>query len=202
MTTPWIAAFSALAVFALLVGLVVLGVMRQVMPLIDQAESALTQALGRLRLYGLPEGAAAPGFTAETAMGDVFTERDLYGRESVVIFVTSSCAACARLLQDLETAEGRRADIRLVAIVDQNDLDALRAAQAGGATVLVQRRGSMSRLFESDRTPHAYVLDEHAVIRASGTPDTWRAIEELVAATRKGGEEELDLEASLSVMQQ
>jgi hypothetical protein len=53
--------------------------------------------------------------------------------------------------------------------------------------VLVQEDRSLAHLFESAATPHAFVVDHDARVLASGTPNDWDRLRELVTRAERGG---------------
>lgn len=188
MTTPWIAAFIVLAAFAALLGLLVLGLLRQAVPLIEQAQIALKAVQTRLATNGLPVGMEVPAFRGQTLSGALFTERDLRGVRSVVLFVSSGCHGCAHLISDLAVGHVPELDARLIVVADESEIAQIASAELAGVTILAQRNRSIADVFESNRTPHAFAIDGHAIVRAAGSPNDWRAVRALLAAGAKGGE--------------
>lgn len=191
MSTPWAVAFAALCVLVGALAVIVLGLLRQVLPLIEQSHVLIDRIGSRLRRFGLPAGMVVPAFTAETIDGEIFTERELRGQVHTVLFVGSRCPACSRIYSDLVTGSVPPFASGLVVVVDEDDAHDLSSASDAGATVLVQRQGSIAAIFESDRIPHVFVIDEHGAVRMTGSAADWRDMTELLAASapeEKGGE--------------
>lgn len=188
MSTPWTIAFAALSVLVLALGVIVLGVVRLALPQIEQSQTLIKGVASRLRRFGLPAGMAVPAFTAETVGGDVFTERDLLGQPTAILFLGSSCPACSRLFKDL--AAGDAPDLRgkLVVIAEEDDARQLAPAIEAGVIVLIQRRASLATVFESDRIPHVFVLDREAAVVRTGSASTWRDVAELAGSAAEGGD--------------
>jgi peroxiredoxin len=184
-------ALAVTAACVALIGLLVLGFLRQAIPLLESAENAFSTLRSRLAVAGLPAGMRVPTFNAQTIDGEFFADRDLLGTPSVVLFLEESCRGCRRLLASLAANDMPQLPAQIILVGDERDRATFAKARQSGAVVLIQAGGSISRIFESDRTPHMFVLDEDAIVRASGTPNTWAAIEELVAAAQKGGVQEV-----------
>jgi hypothetical protein len=187
MSTPWVVAFAALCILVVTLGVIVLGLLRQALPLIEQSHVLIERIGSRLRRFGLPAGMVVPAFTAETIEGEIFTDRELRGRMNALLFVGSSCPACSRIYRDLADGHIPHFPAGLVVIVDEADAQDLSAASDNGVTVLTQRRGSIATIFESDRIPHLFVLDENAAVRLTGSAAGWDDVADLVAAAQKGG---------------
>jgi hypothetical protein len=177
----WIAAFCALSGVVLVVALVVLGVLHRVLPVIERADRVIAAAVERMRVSGLPAGAVVPDFQAATWNGRPFSAVDLEGERTVVLFIESGCTSCDTFKGDLEAGTLPSLDFRLV-VVASNEADAasFAAAERDGVVVLLQRARAVSRVFESDRTPHAFMLDAHRVVSGSGWPNTWEALDDQV----------------------
>jgi hypothetical protein len=187
----WIAAFVTLWLVVILIGLVQLGTLRRVAPLLERTESTLREA-ARGSLRGLRPGETVPAFAAEVFGGGTFTEADLQDSTTIVLFLNTSCGSCELLAADLEAGRVANLDIPLVVVADEPD-DAARFAAGGQAQVLLQENASLARAFESDRTPHAFVIDEAGRVVASGTPNTWQAMASLLDDVGRGGDRELDV---------
>lgn len=187
MTTPWIVGFGALCAFVVLLSMLVLGLFRTITPLLERTEKALSVALERVRVTGLPQGALVPSFAAATTDGVRFEEADLKGESSVVLFLGSGCTSCDVFIHDLSEGRVPGHGGRLIVVVnDERDAQLLSPAAAAGAIVLLERDHNIARAFESDRTPHAFVVDATGVVRGSAWPNTWDGIDELVVASGGG----------------
>lgn len=182
MSTPWAVAFAALCVLVGALGVIVLGLLRQALPLIEQSHVLIERIGSRLRRFGLPAGMIVPAFTAETIDGEIFTDLELRGRMNAVLFIGSRCPACSRIYYDLVAGNVPDFAAGLVVVVDEADSHELSGASDVGATVLVQRQGSVAAIFESDRIPHVFVIDENGAVRITGSAADWTEMAELVAA--------------------
>lgn len=179
MITPWIVALLALWAVVLLLAVLVLGTMRRLTPLLERAELA-TQAN---RPGGLQPGATVPDFEAVDAEGEPLTAVDLEGQQSVVLLVDLDCPPCKQLVVEIAAADTRSLGAELLAIYGERALHSGFPAVAGART-LVQVGGSVSRAFESNSTPHTFVLDGRRVVD-SGTPNTIEGLRHLALRLRE-----------------
>lgn len=194
MSVPWIAAFVALWVVVILLGFLVLGTLRRLAPLIERTEASLSEAAQIVPATGLPRGAMVPAFAAEELGGARFTHSELRGSRKVLLFLGSSCQACERFVHDLRQGSVPDLGARLVVVADDAG-EARRFPAANGVTVLVQEDHSLTRLFESDRVPHAFIVEDGRVL-ANGWPNDWEGLRNLLIEAQEGGDRESDVAAA------
>lgn len=144
-------------------------------------------------MIGLPLGATVPSFAAEDVGGATFTEADLRGSTSVVLFLGSSCGACERFVRDLQAGGVPELGARLVTVAI--DSDSRRELSQSAETVVVDENRSVARAFESNLVPQTFIVDEHGTVLASGRPNDWDGVRHLVA-TAKGGDRQSDVAAA------
>jgi hypothetical protein len=193
MTGPWIAAIVALWAVVILLGFLVLGTLRRLAPVLERAEASLRVAAGHGTVSGLPPGTLVPRFVASEISGDRFTDADLRGSRTIVLLLGSSCRACERFVADLVSGSVPNFEARLVVVAD-NPVEA-REFVASGATVLVQEDESLARVFESDRVPHAFVIGNDGRVLASGWPNDWDGLQNLLSE-ETGGDRESEIAAA------
>lgn len=182
MTTPWIAVVVALWTFVVMLGLIMLGTLRRIAPILERAEARLAQTPS---IMGLPVGATVPSFAAEDVGGGTFTDADLLGATATVLFLGSSCKACESFVGDLESGRAPDLGVRLVTVVA--DLEAARAlAQSPEVVVVIDEERSLARAFESNIVPQTFVVDEHGRVRASGKPNDWEGVRHLLTIAEGG----------------
>jgi hypothetical protein len=186
MSGPWIAAFLALSTLVVIMALLVLGLLRRVSPLLEQAESALRNA-GSVPgpLQGLPIGAELPQFEARDIRGSVVTEADFAGTPAVVLFIDPGCRPCERLVAELRRGWEVQQGARLWVITGdghESDLDL-----PGQATVLVQSDDRISRAFQTSITPHAFAIGVNGTIVNRDIPDSTDALVKLARQALEGG---------------
>jgi peroxiredoxin len=193
----WVVAFVALWMVVILLGLVQLGILRRVAPLVERAETTLREA-ARATLRGLRPGEAVPDFTAGAFGGGTFTESDLRGSTTIVLFLNTGCQSCEVIAADIEAGRVPDLGVPLVVVADEPD-EAARFADGGQVQVVLQENGSLARVFESDRTPHAFVIDETGRVLVSGSPNNWDVMVSLLEGVERGGDRELDVAAARMV---
>jgi len=192
MNGIWIAAFVAFASLVLLLGLLVLGTLRRITPLLERTEESL-QTAATASLGGLPVGARVPPFEARDTHGASFTDGDLLGATSLVLFVGPSCRACERLVEDLRAGSVPYLGARLFVVPDSADL-APELDRTTGITVLVDTERTLARAFEMRVVPQAFVVDVHGVVLAAGRPNSWDEVQSLLAT--EGGDRDSDIAAA------
>ncbi len=192
MTAPWISAFAALWILVVVLGLLVLGTLRRIVPILERLESQTPAISADAAPRGLPRGRPVPEFEASQASGDRFGISDLRGSPSFVLFLSEECRACARFVRDLAKDRVPELGAKLVLVVDDATL-ALELARAEGVTVLVQQDREIAEVFDSNVHPHAFALDAGGVVLASGTPNDWMRLRRLRESAAKGGESKPDL---------
>lgn len=195
MTGLWIAAFVALWALVVVLGLLVLGTLRRLAPLIERVDVSL-HAAATDSIRGLQPGATPSPFMAESIDGLVFTEVDLRGSTTVVLFLGSTCGACERLAEDLESGSVPGLGARLLVVADRLDW-AHALAGSAQVTVLVDEHRSLARAFETRVVPQAFVVDEHGTVLAGGRTSDWDGIRDLLASVAKGGGRESDVTAAV-----
>jgi hypothetical protein len=195
MSAPWIVAFIALWATVLVFGLIVLGTLRRLAPLIERAEASLAAAQERAAPRALPVGESVPTFLAETVDGATFTDADLREARTVVLFLGASCSACGHLVRDVELGQPPDLGSRLVIVSDRID-EARRFARSPDVTVVFDLDRSLAEAFESEIVPHAFVV-ENGMVLASGRPNTWDGMRDLIGA-RKGGDHQPDIAAEVA----
>lgn len=196
MSAAWIVAYVALSVLVLLVGLLVLGTLRRLAPLLERTEARLADVAHDLTPQGLAPGEAVPPFEVKRHDGSTFTDADLRGASSLVLFLGVDCRACERLIDDVERS--RVPDLGVPVVVATASADqARKLATDPRVEVLIQRGRELSRAFESNVTPHAFVVDARGIVLASGTPNDWERLRLLAVEAIKGGEADSSLTAAV-----
>lgn len=185
MSTPWLIAFLALWAVVLIEGMLVLGTFRRVAVVLEAAEGRLRE-LPAPGPGGLPIGAAVPPFAASTANGSAFSDADLRGKISLVLFLSSGCPPCGVLADELSDAEAIPGTRLLVVLNDRSEC--LELGLSSALPIAYQRNGEVSRAFQTTATPHAFLVDSRGVILASGTPNSRKALRDLVEESLEGGD--------------
>jgi hypothetical protein len=174
MPIGWAITVVVLCAAVVALAVVVLGLLRQLTPVLERAAAAGpdTHNLG-------PEvGAPLPHFAARGAEGEV-TEEHLRGRSSVLLFLTGGCGACQTLAEEMNRADLGGLTGQLLVVTGAADL-----AKLGIPAVL-------STLIEEDRavsdplsvvaTPLAVAVDPDGIVQAVRIPNTLEQLDDIAA---------------------
>lgn len=186
MTAPWIVLLCLLSTCVLLTALVVLGALRRISAVLEQAEARLRDlpAVPSSGPGGLEIGATLPSFQADRLGGAPVTDEELRGNAATIVFLSASCPPCAALARDLRRHPSRDESVYVV-VSEANDAEQLRLTEA--QQVLIQRDGQVSEAFKTTATPHAFVFDRAGVLVAAGTPNSGAALRRLAAPVIEEG---------------
>jgi AhpC/TSA family len=180
VTAPWIVALCLLAACVLLTALIVLGALRRISAVLEQAEARLRDlpAVASSGPGGLEIGATLPAFEADRLGGVPVTDEQLRGTPATILFLSASCPPCAALARDLRRHPSHDESVYVV-VSGPHDVEQLRLTEA--QQVLIQRDGQLSEAFKTTATPHAFVFNSAGVLVAAGTPNSGAALRRLAA---------------------
>lgn len=197
MSAPWIAAVIALWILVITLAIVVVGLLRRVAPLLERAESSLDALPLHLQPGGLEPGSALPTFSAHTPDGASFTDGDVRGHESIVLFFEKDCPACKALEADLRAADVAALEVPIYVVLRDSD----EATRFAGLEVdsIVDEGGSVKRAFRSNAAPHVFAISKDAVVTAIGTPNTFNGLRKLAHELRRGGEHRAETRTAVSI---
>ena len=186
MTAPWIVVLCLLSACVLLTGLIVLGALRRISSVLEQAEARLRDVpvAASPGPGGLEIGATLPSFQADRLGGDSITDGDLRGSPATILFLSAACPPCATLARDVRRQRNRSEPVYVV-VNDLNDATQLRLTEA--QHVLIQRDGQLSEAFKTSATPHAFVFNSAGVLVAVGTPNSGAALDRLARPVLEEG---------------
>jgi len=190
MSGLWAAAFVTLWALVIALALLTLGALRRLVPLLERAEESLRSGASA-SLGGLAPGTAVRPFMAREVAGRTFTEDDLLGSTSVVLFVGADCRSCERLVDDLRSGAVPELEAPLFVVASAELAESLSHA----VTVLADDDRVIAEAFDSRLVPHAFVLDQHGTVLAVGRPNDWGRLRHLLA-TAKGGDREAKTSAA------
>jgi len=191
MNGLWIAALVTLWMVVMVVGLLVLGTLRRVTPVLERAEESFQASLSA-SFGGLEIGSSVPVFGVSSMGGGSFTDADLLGKKTVVLFLGPSCQACERLLADLEASRLPDIDAELVVVTDDAE-SAPALARAADVTVVFDDNRQLARVFDARLVPRAFVVDARGTVLAEGRPNEWKELQRLVTG---GGGRHSDITAA------
>jgi thiol-disulfide isomerase/thioredoxin/uncharacterized membrane protein YphA (DoxX/SURF4 family) len=146
-------------------------------------QAALDQATTTAKASGLPRGAAAPGFTLAPVQGAAASLDELHveGRRTVLVFVSTGCGPCLRMLPLLAGWQDALANtITLPVIFSGERADIERIATNEGLSIaLAQHASEVFSLYALRATPSAVLIDGDGRI-ASAPVEGAPAIEALI----------------------
>lgn len=185
MSTPWVIGFLGLWAVVFLEGVLVLGTFRRVSVALETAEGRLRE-LPAPGPGGLSIGARVPQFVASRADGREFTNEDLRGAISLVLFLASGCPPCQTMVADLNQNPHEIYARLFVILSDESEVLELGLIEA--IPVVYQRDGAMARAFQTTAAPHAFLVDDDCSLIASGTPNSIADLRRLNLHGVKGGD--------------
>lgn len=184
MSWPWIVAFCGLWLVVLAVALVVLGFLRRVTNVLEQAEAALAGA--EHVHHGVPPGTTLPEFAVRNASGQKVSSRELFAEPAIVVFMAPGCAPCAQLAERLEPAGTTIDGVPLFVIVP--DTDDGHALLPGSSLIVLYEDGSASRAFSNRATPQGYAVSRGGLVHELAGPNTRAEYQRVAASVRNGGD--------------
>jgi len=182
MTGPWLAAFAVLWALVLFLAVLVLGVMRRVVPLLDRLEEQRQTAPG----FGLPAGTKVPAFEALDREGEL-VGADAIPRPGIVLFLEPGCRPCEKLAEELRSEAANLDGVPLVFVTP--DTAEGRGLIPPAGTALLQSGRAVSLAFQTSITPHAFLVDTDGWLSGNTIPASVADLTLLAAQLgRKGAE--------------
>jgi hypothetical protein len=123
MTIGWVIAYAALWLAVIALGAIVLGLLRQITPLLERAAGGQENQAPRPPAHmsdGPSIGRPVPHFTASGPDGPL-TDEQLLGQPYVLVFLSTGCGPCQQLAAELAGTDlGRLGDLsrQLVIVTD------------------------------------------------------------------------------------
>lgn len=176
MSWPWVAAYFAIWAAVIVLTLVVLGILRRISAVLEEAEHVIRS--NRELDAGVPPGAPVGSFVARNANGDIVTDADLRGRPSVVAFLEAGCEPCKVVASELSRLDRPPTSVPVIIVTD--DTVESRSMTVGAyVTVLYDQDGSVSRAFRNAVYPFGFALDEAGVVVEKAIATSVEAIHRL-----------------------
>lgn len=187
MSWPWIVIVGTLWIVVLVLGVLVLGILRRIAPLLIQAENLVKQGADSPGSDGLPIGAQVPEFELVDAEGGFVRTGQSLPLPAVFLFVQQGCEPCQELVAALSERAESFAGTRLyiIAVGDPDEYGALRAR---GFSIFGQSEGQASRAFDNDEFPNAFAVDRDSKVVAKMTMDSVTDLQRLVREADAYGE--------------
>lgn len=160
---------------------VVLGLLRRVLPVLERAERILA-ADPLSPDSGLEIGSTVPDFTVITRNGRQVTFHELHAGPSVYLFIDEGCPSCNRLVGDLQT-DGWTGPEPLILIADAAP-DWARGIP-GKCTATHQERNSASEAFRQTTLPQAFAVNADRVVTARISPTSLSDLSHIALASHR-----------------
>lgn len=181
MNPIWMASYLALWLIVAAMVVVIVGFLRQL-------------GLIQLRLgiepgvlitdEGLARGLPAPEFAgAEMATGRRIRLGDYRGRRLVIVFLSTSCVACRKLVPHLNTvARDSQSDTSFLVICNRAEQPCEEFSKLLGlrVTMLVDPSNAIAASFKVQLTPFVFLIDPNGTILIRGVANTWPQLESLL----------------------
>jgi thiol-disulfide isomerase/thioredoxin len=182
VSAPWVAAFATLSLVTLLNTAVVLGGLRRIASVLERAEASAPR---EEPVFGAAVGSAVDPFDLVDESGRTVPWRELVREPTILLLMSSGCAACAALAEHLEDVREEVDGVPLVVVLDESG-EASRERLPSGPRVLYQRDGAATRALDNRATPQAYVLDPSGVVLGRRVPATLDDLRDLARLQRSG----------------
>lgn len=184
MTWPWVVAFIVLWATVVALTILVIGLLRRISPALEQAEQTLRAS--NVLESGLAPGSPAGAFTVWDAEGRAFTDADLRGEPSIVVFVERGCDPCDDVASELSGLAEPATAARVFVVTDAS---ATESAMSLGphVTVLHDADKSAARAFNNTVFPYGFALDATGILVARGIATSVDAIHRLGEAVVTDG---------------
>lgn len=182
MSWPWIAAIVATWVLMLLLAIVVLGTLRRIGAVLEQAELSLRGGFEAV-IGGALAGTRLPPFALQTRDGEEVRSDELLSSPALFLFVDANCGPCRTLVPQL--ADAGRAIDGLPLFVVTGSVDGLAVPETIALFFETDRREA-AQAFQGPATPQAFVVSDNIVVERS-IPNRLHDLHELVNAARRKG---------------
>ena len=186
MTGPWIAAFSALAALVVVLGLVLLGLVRRIAEVLEEAESRLRSQPQIMDLGGLAPGTRVPPFDLSDAQGAIVSFAELGGEPFIAAILSPGCAPCKTLAEELGGAGDADLGASLV-VITEDSAEGRALPLPSGLRVLYQRDEAASHALETKAYPFAFALDGDLTVIAKDTA-SMETLRQLAGRLLEGGD--------------
>jgi methylamine dehydrogenase accessory protein MauD len=168
MPAGWAVATVVLWVAVIALAVVVLGILRQITPVLERA-AAHPGAMGPGH-QGPPVGDPVPHFSARDTAGEVVDEQSLRGQPALLLFLSIGCAPCEQL-----AAEIRRTDLGALAsqliIVTRPDGPRVLGIPAG-LRVITESSEEVTGPLAVLGLPFAIAIDSTGIVKGAQVPNT------------------------------
>jgi hypothetical protein len=194
VSTPWIVATIALWLLVGVLAVFVLGLVRQIIPLLEATRTQLASLPSGVDIPAASPGSKIPSVRLREFGGGEVELKELLGTPAMFLFLSSNCVPCEQLAADLRR-HPLPTDLTLFAITDEASAD---MGLGSHVSVLIQTNGAASKAFMNGAAPQAFLLDADGIVITHTVPGSVEDLHDLARAARVAG----DLPALLSMTSQ
>jgi cytochrome oxidase Cu insertion factor (SCO1/SenC/PrrC family) len=184
MSGPWIVAFLALWVVVSLSAILLLGVLRRIANVLEQAEAHLSSN-PNAELAGASPGTVISAFELRDVKGRIVRSDELLGKPAIFLFMSAACRPCLTLVEELRDDAPDTNGVALYTIFADSAGDRMLPSPAR-ATALYQADRAASKVFQNGATPQAFAVDAAGVVIDSVVPRSTRELWRLAEALQGG----------------
>lgn len=177
MPTGWAVVVVILCVAVVALAIIVLGLLRQVTPVLERAAGAHADGHA-LSHQGPTVGSQVPHFAVGGPDGE-FTPEQLRGRPAVLLFLTEGCGPCTDLATEIGQAELVDLPSQLVVVTGPDGVREL--GLPIGLRVVAEPDKEVSDPLSVVGTPLAISLDSDGIVRAVRVTNTLEQLDALTA---------------------
>ena len=167
MSWPWVVAFVLLWLTLLVVAVVLLGLLRRIVPVLERAEQRIGQG-GPLDL-GLSPGSTVGSFPVSRVDGEPATFPELLDTTSIALLLEASCEPCRHLLAGLPESDDATVEIPLKVLLEDT-AEARELVDGVPVDVLYVRDRAAARAFQTSATPHAFTVEPGGLVLEKRVP--------------------------------
>lgn len=180
MSGVWLHTYVLLWALVGMLLLLVVGMLRQIGELQLKANPTASVLVTD---DGLPLAEAAPPFAAKEASGDSTVSFPPQQRKAVVLFISPTCLPCQELVPALNVfwAKERAAlAFYIVCSGDRGQVQEFMRLYEVQFPLIYDPTSAITELFQHHRTPYAYLVDEHGIVRIKGIVNDGSMLESLI----------------------
>ena len=185
MTGIWLISYLILWLLVLLLLLAVVTLARQV----GMLHARLGPVGARMTNAGPEIGEAAPALAVNDIDGRELTLGSVRGKPTLLVFITTSCSACARLTAAIRTlwkSEHDKLEIALVSLYSTEE-EAREFAKRHKLTHIPCTADAQAGLvYQVASPPYALLIDEQGTVRAKGVVNNSEHLESLLNVIELG----------------
>lgn len=179
MTAPWIVAFCALACLTVMQGVLLLGITRRSVKVLERLERMSQGSDLVLPDSGLAVGETVANFSVRDANGVSVQSSSLLDRPRTLLIASLDCPACEAGLREIGDEPETVADSGLCILMPDSGEGRQFVGPAQFDVFYQSPELPVSVALESHLTPHAFVMSDSGVVLARGVGNSVEALNAL-----------------------